>query len=258
MTLSLDRRDELLADRVLWGLSPDEERELGAFGADASDDGAGASWERAASATTVALLAPKIQPAPAHLVRKLETQAIGFVFERRQLRLHDLAERFDGRAAPSAPWAAWLVTAAALLVAALLWANRSADAPRAVPVAELRQAVLAASDALRLEWSPGPGAPTGDVVWSDARQEGYMRFGGLASNDPMQRQYQLWIFDGERDAARPVDGGVFDVPAGVTEVIVPIEAKLTVHRGQAFAVTVEKPGGVVVSAREQIVAVAGL
>jgi len=53
-----------------------------------------------------------------------------------------------------------------------------------------------------------------------------------------------------------VDGGVFDVPADATEVVVPIHAAIAVGAAQAFAVTVEKPGGVVVSAREHIVALA--
>ena len=47
--------------------------------------------------------------------------------------------------------------------------------------------------------------------------------------------------------ANPIDGGVFDVPAGVGEHVVRIEAKLQVLRPQAFAITLEKPGGVVVS-----------
>lgn len=82
-----------------------------------------------------------------------------------------------------------------------------------------------------------------------------MRFVGLAVNDPRQLQYQLWIFDKNRDQAFPVDGGVFDItPAG--EVIAPITAKLPVGEPMLFAVTVEKPGGVVVSKRERIVVTA--
>jgi len=79
-----------------------------------------------------------------------------------------------------------------------------------------------------------------------------MKIGGLAANDPGEFQYQLWIFDQGRDERFPVDGGVFDVPSGADEVIVPISAKLDVDRPYLFAVTVEKPGGVVVSSRERI------
>jgi anti-sigma-K factor RskA len=93
----------------------------------------------------------------------------------------------------------------------------------------------------------------GDVVWSPTRQQGYMRFRGLAANDPAVAQYQLWIFDAERDAAYPVDGGVFDVPADAAgDVVVRIDPRLPVSRATAFAITVEKPGGVVVSSRKRL------
>ena len=51
-----------------------------------------------------------------------------------------------------------------------------------------------------------------------------------------------------------MDGGVFDVPANAAEVVIPIRAELPVRGREAFAVTVEKPGGVVVSAREHVLA----
>jgi anti-sigma-K factor RskA len=95
-------------------------------------------------------------------------------------------------------------------------------------------------------------AGLGDVVWSSARQQGYMRFRGLAANDPNVAQYQLWIFDAERDEAYPVDGGVFDVPAAGGDVVVRIDPRLRVSRATAFAITVERPGGVVVSSRKRL------
>jgi hypothetical protein len=51
-----------------------------------------------------------------------------------------------------------------------------------------------------------------------------------------------------------VNGGVFNVPADSSEVLVPIRAALPVHLAKAFAVTIEKPGGVVVSDRDRVVA----
>ena len=87
---------------------------------------------------------------------------------------------------------------------------------------------------------------TGDVVWNDARQEGYLLLSGMPVNDPGTSQYQLWLVDPERDS-NPVDGGVFDIPAGEETVIIPIAAKLEVDDPIAFAITREKPGGVVVS-----------
>jgi hypothetical protein len=82
-----------------------------------------------------------------------------------------------------------------------------------------------------------------------------MRFRGLPVNDVQKETYQLWIFDKTQDKATPIDGGTFDVTSD-GEVVVPINAKLKAQEPVMFAVTVEKPGGVVVSKREKIVALA--
>ncbi len=73
-----------------------------------------------------------------------------------------------------------------------------------------------------------------------------MRLRGLPANRAAVEQYQLWIVDPSRDE-RPIDGGVFDIPGGVDEVIVPIDAKLRADKPTVFAITLEQPGGVVVS-----------
>lgn len=49
---------------------------------------------------------------------------------------------------------------------------------------------------------------------------------------------------------------MFDVDSETGDVVVPITAKLKVNEPVLFAVTVEKPGGVVVSKRERIVVTA--
>lgn len=126
--------------------------------------------------------------------------------------------------------------------------------------AEKRQMLLAKGAVVQSSWTatgdPLAPAVAGDVVWDNESQTGYLRFSGLTANDPDQSQYQLWIFDATRDDRFPIDGGVFDVPPGQTEVVIPIRAKLNVNAPAMFAVTVEKPGGVVVSGREHIVALA--
>jgi anti-sigma-K factor RskA len=107
-----------------------------------------------------------------------------------------------------------------------------------------------APDVITLPWAPptatGYQGVTGDVVWSQSRQQGYLRLANMPVNDPARSQYQLWIVDPERDT-RPVDGGVFNV-SGTGEVIIPIQAKLLIRSPTAFAITAEQPGGVVVSA----------
>ncbi len=123
-----------------------------------------------------------------------------------------------------------------------------------------RRALAAQRFVLQRNWAPA-GDPVGrevrgDVVWDARTQTGYMRFVGLRRNDPATAQYQLWIFDGSRDERYPVDGGVFDVRGDGDEVIVPIHARLPVGTPLAFAVTVERPGGVVVSDRSRVVVIA--
>jgi anti-sigma-K factor RskA len=49
-----------------------------------------------------------------------------------------------------------------------------------------------------------------------------------------------------------VDGGVFDIPAGQREILVPIDARVPVGDAVMFAITVEPAGGVVVSTRDRI------
>jgi anti-sigma-K factor RskA len=101
-----------------------------------------------------------------------------------------------------------------------------------------------------------PATVDGDVVWDGRRQRGYLTLTGLPPNQRGTHQYQLWIFDAARDDRYPVDGGVFDVPADAQRVVVPIRAALHVSQPVAFAVTLEPAGGVVVSDRTHLVAMA--
>lgn len=155
----------------------------------------------------------------------------------------------------------WLAAAAAVVLAGAGWwraTNVGGPAAQKIAlVAEYTTFVQQADDLVRWPWQgkeAGFEGVKGEVVWSDALQRGYMTFTGLTANDPTQKEYQLWIVDPLRDK-HPVDGGVFDIAASCGpdrmtpkgEIIVPIESKLKVTKPAAFALTVEKPGGVVVS-----------
>lgn len=96
---------------------------------------------------------------------------------------------------------------------------------------------------------------SGKVVWSDEHQEGYMTLTNLPANDPTANQYQLWIVDPNRDE-KPVDGGVFDIPSNGNTAVIPIRNPLAITKPQAFVITLEQPGGVVVSKQEVVVALA--
>jgi anti-sigma-K factor RskA len=115
-----------------------------------------------------------------------------------------------------------------------------------------RQKLLEVPGTVRLAWSPFdlPDAPaiqqgvTGDVVWNDELEQGYLRFVGLDVNDPDVEQYQVWVID-DRGMEQKVSGGVFNATAQ-GEVIVPIDPALDIGRVALFAVTVEEPGGIMV------------
>ena len=89
-----------------------------------------------------------------------------------------------------------------------------------------------ATDVVTLPWAAPTAAGyegvTGDVVWSQSKQQGYLRLANMPVNDPARVQYQLWIVDPERDSKHPVDGGVFNV-SSTGEVIIPIQAKLPIR-----------------------------
>lgn len=149
---------------------------------------------------------------------------------------------------------AWGIAA---LLAMGLWLDVTVLEPN-VPSVEQRVAEAGDRIALPLTAVGDTNTLLGAIVWSDTLQEGYMELSGISPNNPSESQYQLWIVDPARDA-RPVDGGVFDVPnSEALSVQVPIDARLPVRRPTNFVITLEKPGGVVVSDQERVIAVATL
>ncbi len=265
---------DLLVKQVTEGLSPAEQRAL-----DVVDSAVASAnlrgFERAAAAVALAGSA-SVPPLPADLAQRIERQARQHYAEAGspqagQPTAHARAVPIrPARSAPKFGNYGWFAAAACLVLAVIAW-NRSPPpvvavtpapaviAPQAKPptAAEAREALLAQSDSLKLTLGatkdPAAAGVSGDVVWDPVTQRGFLHFVGLAPNDPALRQYQLWIFDGGRDQRYPVDGGIFDIPANATEVVIPIHAAVPVLSAKAFAVTIEKPGGVVVSGREHVV-----
>jgi hypothetical protein len=184
----------------------------------------------------------------------------------------------DNGAAPVQPAATawpWLAVAAMALIAFAGWwqvltpstADQTSvqridaaplDSGPAIALNDF-QRVDTAADMISVAWSgaddASPAGVQGVVRWSSAAQLGYMELAGLPRNDPDVEQYQLWIFDATRSDAFPVDGGVFDIPTDGPNVVA-IRAAVPVREATLFAVTVEAPGGVVVSGRERLVALA--
>lgn len=269
-----ERLLDLLALRAVEGLDPADEAQALAWG----DPEA---LEEAAAVLALGMLAgdgERLEGMPRGVRTRLEALGLSVVSEATpgpvpRPMSHDAREA--KARADRLQWlagAGWLAAAAAILLAVMAWRTP------VVPTLQERLGLLEGRPGVvRAEWlgldrAALAEAPhrfdrglRGEVVWDDATNEGYMVFDGLAVNDPSVYQYQLWVFDGTRPTGelpqygdgvlsqRPVDGGVFDV--GVEgRVIVPVAAKLKVGKAVLFAVTVEKPGGVVVSDRDIVTA----
>ncbi|HZO12288.1 MAG TPA: anti-sigma factor [Polyangiaceae bacterium] len=256
------RAIELLCDRALDGLDPAEHAELAQL--IAYDD---VSYELAATAIDLSHGLHVREPLPEHLAQRIEMQALQMRAPARPVT--PIKQKQKRSVFP------WLAAAAcfAIAVAALIWSGRprpTALAPLPpAPEIELPKPTLAqqrkellAAGAKPKTWTATTDSAalkaSGDVVWDNDKQRGFMRFRGLAKNNPRESQYQLWIFDGARDDRYPVDGGVFDIDKETGDVIIAIDPKIRVREPTLFAVTVEKPGGVVVSNRERIVVTAKL
>jgi len=258
-TAPAERVEELLMKRALSGLTEDEAAELQGSGGAADE-----SFDLAAAALDMATL--RVEPMPAAVAARLLTAA-----ERQLMVAAPMRQPPQNRRRLAGASFGWLAAAGLLIFAGGVWwsARRprppqivyvTPPVPRPPTLGEERAKFLADhQDIQKLDWTatadPAARGASGDVVWSQSAQRGYMRFIGIVRNDRQKFQYQLWIFDKERDARYPVDGGVFDVSAA-GEVIVPINARLPIGRPTLFAVTVEAPGGVVVSARKRIVVTA--
>ncbi|MEM9881594.1 MAG: anti-sigma factor [Planctomycetota bacterium] len=255
------RLRDLLSDHATGStLNDDETIEMNRLLADhpeLADD----RFEQAAALLAVAELPRTQEAVPPRLAERLDADAKRFFADAPTGPL-TLTPPAPGRG--RSPWRVFLAGAVAGGVAAavLVSAVVQIDEPPAVvppvvvtPTPDQRFADYQSQTPGVAEYAwtvreQGYEQVAGRVAWSDAAQAGYLVFENLPVNDPGVAQYQLWIVDPQRDEL-PIDGGVFDVAdhlAADGRAYVPIDAKLPVALPAAFAVTVEKPGGVVRSA----------
>lgn len=260
----LELLQELLIAKATSGLDHDDQTILQRL-LDEFPDTDTEEFEWLASQIDVAITEPASDEMPAHLMQSIIKQGEAFLASSDQAT-HEITDEVAKASPEPAPRrtlnnALWgLALAASLIIALIGWLPRDTSSPATAEMTPLqsREALIRNStDAFIIAWTqtddPLSKTITGDVVWSNQAQEGYMRFQGLPVNNPQLNQYQLWIFDEQRKQY-PVDGGVFDAVEG--ELIVPIREKLQVYSPTMFAVTLEQPGGVVVSDKEHIVAIA--
>ena len=246
-TGTYDRFDELDAGRVLGDLSIDEVKEWKEFAPKHQSANSGElDWISA----ELELRNSEPCPLSSSLVTRLNETIPAFTEKKSK-------KPASANVTSIIPWLGWPV-AACLFVSVSL---PSSDTPSPSPeltVAQKLEVLRDAPDTQRLDFCPASdpySQISGEVVWNDERQEGYMSLANLPVNDPTKNQYQLWIVDPKRDEI-PVDGGVFDIPVGSETAIIPIRNALQVSKPTVFVITLEQPGGVVKSKQEVVVALA--
>lgn len=266
LELPPDELFDLLSDRALFGLDESESERL-------EELLRSNSWVRAdcldETAAELATAFEQAAPMPADVAERIRNGVHDEIADASPEALA-FPQTVDAPATsgPSAGWLGWVAAAAAIALAVIAW---QPEAPGVRSSAQLVSWVDNHPDAVRWDWAPGLVNPaedvTGYVTFSPESQEGYMLIKGLEPNDPRIQQYQLWIWDQERepdpanptplaDNVHPVDGGVFDVNDR-GEVVVPIKIPLRVDKPYLFAVTVERPGGVVKSDKSSVPLIAG-
>lgn len=253
-----ERMRLLLAEQALFGLDAASTAELDQLIVEHPDENVG-DFDRIVFGLELSAASRCALKLPDELAQKILSQAQAGSAS--ALPKRDVAVRLPDGVMQSrhVSYSGWFVAAACLLLAAVGWLRPIGKEFKVASVSpsQARQQLIQASRETvvrpwKVQQDPAASEASGDVVWNESRQEGYMRFRRLAANDPTIEQYQLWIFDESQDAATPIDGGVFDIPAGQEEVVIPIQPKLKVSGATMFAITVEKPGGVVVSKRERL------
>lgn len=247
-----DWLDEWLLTRALEGLDADAEAELRSLlNVEDVDHG---HFEEATARFWVGAGDPP-QALPPDVAARLEHR---FVPESAPASMPEGPSN-AGAPTPVSPGAGWvavrgrhgrlglgLAASVALLTAGALWLplHDNASPSRAELAAARTELMQNAPDAVRVDWehaerSSDGGGVSGYVVWSDARQHGYMTFRDIPSNDPEAYQYRAWLFGRDNLAGSPISIGVFNAPDDADEVIVPIRNRVPVHEAERFGITRE-------------------
>jgi len=273
---------DLLTKQATYGLDAAEQKQLEELSADANfrmDD----SFDIAAAA--IGMMDLEIEPMPAHLHSKILASADSYFAstassvetsspEKAETEDMQPTFAFEPKRSGIASWLGWALAGAACVALAFNIYTTRIQTPPTVAVgptptvtpdkpnpAKQYDELLLASNVIKANFGAAPKAEpdlqkvAGEVVWSDEKQAGYMKLRNLPKNDKAKSTYQLWLFEENQGEKTPIDGGTFDVDAD-GEVIIPINAKLKAKNPGMFAITVEKPGGVVVSDRKKIAALA--
>ncbi len=136
-------------------------------------------------------------------------------------------------------WLPWALAACLALTSAYLVAERSGLRKRLTRLEQrdVFAQIQIASLSSKLENAPDANAV---VVWDEKKQRGILKVTQLPRNDE-DRDYQLWVVDPRYKD--PVDGGVFHV-SNDGSLRVPFKPSSPVREAKAFAISLERKGGV--------------
>ena len=276
-----ERLFDLLTEKTVYGLNEVDQKELEdllkLFPEWQDDD----SFDLTAAAVNLSAI-PADEKMPAHLRAKILADSEKYFAV--EQRTEEKISPFQSKATVETVqrtgilerlfglnWLGWAVAGAACIALAFnLWLSRPqtnetvknppTPTPTAAPLTpaqQFEQLRASANDAVTRPWSDfdpkKPRGVQGEVIWSNTQQKGFMRFRGLPVNDKSKETYQVWIFD--ENQKNPVSAGVFDVNQD-GEVVIPMNAAITIQKPTMIGITVEKPGGVMVSELGKVMAVA--
>lgn len=285
--LQKERLLELLADQAVFGLTEEELMEVERLKKqfpDWEDDDV--SLELAAAAVNLSQLEVS-EDLPANLRTKIFAAVDDYfeVLEQPETPVNFAAKNSENAVSASTAnvreveiqtktspwqWLGWAFAAAAIVALTITLLTKTENKtpeivknPTPTPQVELsneqkrEQLIASATDEVVIPLANPKNEKeiVGEMVWSNAEQKGFLRFTNLPVNDAAKETYQLWIVDETQDAKTPLSGGIFNI-AKAGETVVPVNAQLRVNKPKLIAVTVEKPGGVVVSKQEKVVALA--
>lgn len=272
---------DLLCKQAVYGLTAEETEQLAQLDSAGYDAD---SFEITAAA--IGQLDLKAEQMPDHLFAKVMADADDYLaknfnFQEEESEIRETPQREVVRVVESKSgrsfmdWFGWAVAAAACIALAVnIYTTRNqpteivSGQPTQTPTQlekldpeQQRLQLVNSPEVVKADFGKGNvneiAEVSGDVVWSPKKQAGYLRLKGLPKNDAAKQTYQLWIFDESQSEKTPIDGGTFDINSD-GEVVIPIDARLRAQKPAAFAITIEKAGGVVVSDRGKIAALAAV
>lgn len=194
---------------------------------------------RIASEPELRSVVDDFQGSAASLAHTAQERALPPALEARIRRAVFQTPREQRHTAIGSAWVPWAIAASLLAACLVLALDRTHVQKR---IAELEKKNFFAQTQIAMLSSKLDSAPkaTAVVVWDAERQEGVLKVSDVPET-ARDRDYQLWVVDPQYK--QPVDAGVFDVDrSGATKIT--FKPKSKVQTAQAFAVSLERKGGV--------------